>query len=210
MTARTACAAVVQYSAMHYIVGLGNPGTEYESTRHNAGRLVLSRFFEMHHFPELVASAKYAAQVTEGVVGDERVTVLYPETFMNKSGSSVAKAVTSTKKAERLIVVYDDIDLPLGSMKIAHGRGSGGHRGVESIIKALKTKEFTRLRIGVAQTTPGGKLRKPKGEDAVVEFLLGEFKKPERVVLDALAERIADALTAIITEGRAAAMNRYN
>jgi len=195
---------------MHYIVGLGNPGAEYEGTRHNAGRITLAAFLRAHAFPELSASAKYASLITEGIVEDERILVLYPETFMNKSGSAVAKVITSVKKAERLIVVYDDIDLPLGVVKIAFGRSSGGHRGVESIIKMLKTKDFMRVRIGVAQTTPSGKLKKPKGEDAVVDFLLGEFKKSEQPILISVSKRVTEILDAILKEGRTPAMNRFN
>lgn len=195
---------------MYYVVGLGNPGSEYEQTRHNAGRIVLSHFLRSHSFPELVGSKKYVSLSAEGVVIDEAVLVLLPETFMNKSGSAVVKAVTSKKKAERLVVVYDDIDVPLGSVKVSFGRGSGGHRGIDSIIKSLKTKDFIRVRVGITPMTPGGKLKKPKGEQKVLDFLMGDFKKAEQHDLQKVAVRVNDVLRTIIEKGYVAAMNEYN
>src|SRR5690606_18359209 len=125
---------------------------EYSKTRHNAGRM----------------AADFVAEKVSGV------KVLTPDTFMNHSGKFVAKHVKSQKAAEKLIVLYDDLDLPLGNIKISFNRSSGGHRGVESIIKALKTEAFVRIRIGVSPATPTGKLKKPKGEKEVEKFILGE------------------------------------
>ncbi len=195
---------------MYYIVGLGNPGTEYELTRHNAGRIVLEHFLRSHAFPDVVPSKKYASLVAHGVVIDEDVTVLFPETFMNKSGSAVGKIVTSAKKAAQTIVVYDDVDLPLGTVKVAFGRGSGGHKGIESIMRALKTRDFIRVRVGITPMTPMGKLRKPKGEEKMLDFLLGSFKKPELHELHRVGVRVNDILRTIIEKGYAAAMNEYN
>lgn len=173
---------------MYIVVGLGNPGEQYERTRHNAGRM----------------TADFAASKIGGI------KVVTPDTFMNESGKAVAKAVKSKKAAEKLIVIYDDLDLPLGSMKISYNRGSGGHRGVESIIKSLKTREFIRIRIGVAPTTPGGKLKKPKGDEAVNKFILGEFKKPEMEVLKKTFKKVSEAIQTIVDEGLEVAMNRFN
>jgi len=195
---------------MHYIVGLGNPGAEYEATRHNAGRMVLAHLFETHGFAEPVPSAKYASLIAEGEVAGASALVMFPETFMNKSGSAVAKAVTSVAKAKKLIVVYDEIDLPLGTLRVAYGRGAGGHRGLDSIIRALKTKDFVRVRVGVSPVTPAGKLKKPKGEGAVVDFLLGVFKPSERKLLDTVAARVTEVIETVLAEGHTVAMNRYN
>lgn len=195
---------------MHIIVGLGNPGQEYERTRHNAGFMAVTDYAEANHFPSFVESGKYNALIAKKTVGKEDVLCLLPQTFMNKSGSSLKSLVTSTKKAEKLIVVYDDIDLPLGTMKVSFGRGSGGHRGVESIIRAVKTKDFVRIRIGVTPTTPGGKLKKPKGGEAVQDFLLGDFKKDEYEVLKKVFSRATEALAVTIEEGRVRAMNTCN
>lgn len=195
---------------MHYLVALGNPGAEYADTRHNTGRILLAHVLASCGFPAPVASAKYASLTSEGELGHERVLALMPETYMNKSGSAIVKVVKNAKQAERLTLIYDDLDLPLGTFRIAFGRGSGGHRGVESVVRALKTKHFARLRVGVAPVTPSGKLRKPRGEVAVVDFLMRPFTKKEREVLDALTPKVTEALVAIVTEGVQAAMNRYN
>lgn len=195
---------------MHYIVGLGNPTAEHQGTRHNTGRLALSYFLTKERMPEPVASVKYASLVSEGNIDGERILVMYPETYMNKSGSAVAKAVKSAKVAQKLIVVYDELDLPLGAFKISYGRGSGGHRGLKSIIKALKTKDFVRIRVGITPTTPTGKLKKPRGEQKIIDFLLSDFKKPEQEILQKVSKRVSEAIETIITDGLARAMNEHN
>src|SRR3989344_192452 len=114
---------------MYIVVGLGNPSAKYAKTRHNTGRMA-------------------ADNVRDKVSG---IKVFVPDTFMNKTGSAVAKVVKSKRAAEKLIVIYDDLDLPLGTMRISYNRGSGGHKGLESIIRALKTREFIRIRIGIGK-----------------------------------------------------------
>ena len=173
---------------MYIVVGLGNPGEEYAHTRHNTGRMV-------------------ADLVSEKVEG---VKVFVPDTFMNKTGGAVAKVVKSKKAAEKLIVIYDDLDLPLGRMKITYNRSSGGHRGVESIIKALKTEAFIRIRIGISPATPSGKLKKPLGEKAVEKHILTEFKKPEMEVLKKVFKSAVSAIEMIKDEGLAPAMTDFN
>jgi len=195
---------------MYVIVGLGNPGEEYEKTRHNTGRIVLGRFLETFSFPEMKANKKYFGLTTSGKIKKELVTVLFPETFMNKSGSSVASIVTSKKKAESLVVVHDDLDLPLGKIKISYNRGTGGHRGVHSIVRALKTEAFVRIRVGISPVTAGGKIRKPLGEKEVDKHILSKFKPAEEVELKKVSKKIAEALESIILEGRELAMNRFN
>ncbi len=192
------------------IAGLGNPGEEYKNTRHNAGRIVLEHLRKSRDFSDWKEERKWKALISAGKIGKSKVVLLEPDNFMNNSGKSIAPIVTSTKKAEKLVVVYDDIDLPLGVIKISYNRGSGGHRGVESIIKSVKTKAFVRLRVGVAQTTPTGKIKKPRGEQKVLDFLMGEFKPKELDVLKKVSKNIADALETIILEGKEKAMNMYN
>ncbi len=196
--------------SMYYIVGLGNPDEEHASTRHNTGRIVLLLFLKKQRLPALVESKKYVSLITEGEISGAKVLVMWPETYMNKSGSAVAKAVKSAKAAKKLIVVYDDIDLPLGTVRISYGRGSGGHRGIESIIKVLKTKDFVRIRVGITPMTPTGKPKKPKGEKKILEFLLGDFKKPEREVLDKVSKRVNEVLEIIFADGLEKAMNQFN
>lgn len=194
---------------MYYIVGLGNPGEEYEYTRHNAGRIAVQAFIKKHGLPEVVPSKKYTALVSAGEIDGEKVTVHMPETFMNKSGASLKDTITSEKKAEKLIVVHDDLDMPLGKIKIVFNRGSGGNKGVESINRAIKTESYTRIKIGICPTTPTGKIKKPSGEK-VLDFIVGEFKKPELDELKRISKDVADAITMIVTEGRAKAMETYN
>jgi PTH1 family peptidyl-tRNA hydrolase len=174
---------------MHIVVGLGNPSSEYEGTRHNTGRMA-------------------AALVGEKVEG---VKVLVPDTFMNKTGPFVAKHVKTKKAAEKLIVIYDDLDLPLGTMKVSYNRGSGGHNGLESVIKALKTREFIRIRVGIAPTTPSGKLKpRPSGGKELEEYILGEWKPKEMDVLKKVFKSVVTAVETIKEEGVQVAMTEFN
>ena len=192
------------------IVGLGNPGEEYEGTRHNVGRMVLDLFAKKHDLGEWKDDKKANARVSRGVADGTIVTLVEPDTYMNKSGSAVTKFVKSIKAAERMIVVYDDLDLPLGKVRISFDRGSGGHKGIESIMTALKTKAFVRVRVGVAPTTAAGKIKKPKGEEEVIDFILAKFKPSELAELKDATKRAADAVLSIITNGRENAMGEYN
>lgn len=194
----------------YIIVGLGNPGEEYKDTRHNAGRMVLEVFRKKNDFPEFTLDKSLKALVSKGTFGKDKVILLAPDNFMNVSGKSVAPLIKNAKDAERTIVVYDDLDLPIGSMKISFNRSSGGHRGVESIIKALKTPAFARLRIGICPITPTGKPKKPKGEDAIMDFIVGPFKKPEMEVMKKTTKKGAEALALILSEGREKATGQVN
>ncbi len=191
-------------------VGLGNPGEEYESTRHNAGRMALDFFADEQKFDEWREDKKSKAHVARGTVGKTSVTLVAPDTFMNKSGSAVLKYVKSAKAAERMVVLYDDLDLPFGTIKLSFNRGSGGHKGVESIMRAVKTKKFTRVRIGVSPKTAGGAIHKPHGEQEVVKFILAKFKANELIELKKVFQQISKALAIIATEGPERAMNQFN
>ena len=194
----------------YLIVGLGNPGEEYVNTRHNAGRMVVEAFRKKNDFPEWTADKTLKARVSKGVWGKDKVVLVQPDNFMNVSGKSVAPLVKNAKDAERTIVVYDDLDLPLGGMKISFNRSSGGHRGVESIIKALKTRAFARLRIGICPTTPSGKLRKPKVEKELLDFIVGPFKKAELEEMKEVTKKGREALALILEEGREIATGKAN
>lgn len=195
---------------MYIIAGLGNPGVEYEHTRHNTGRIVLSKFLKDHCDSEMEIAKKYKALIATGSVDSEKVTVVFPETFMNKSGISIAPFITSAKKAENLIVVYDDLDLGLGTIRISYNRGSGGHRGLESIIKNVKTEAFIRIRVGICPTTPSGKLKKPHGEKDVEKCILGEFSKKEDEVLKKITKEVSSIIETIIRDGKDVAMTNFN
>ena len=122
------------------IVGLGNPRSEYEGTRHNTGATLVEHFHDTHSFPEWKTNKKINALISSGEVGKKKVDLILLQTFMNKSGSALKTFITNKKKAEHLIVIYDDLDLPIGTFKIAFSRGSGGHKVVESIVRGIKTK----------------------------------------------------------------------
>lgn len=202
---------VLGYGGMAWvIVGLGNPGEEYGSTRHNTGRMAVEFFAKKHDAREFREDKKTKAHVSSGMIGKTAVALVLPDTYMNKSGSAVVKYVKSAKAAERLVVVYDDLDLPLGAMKLSYDRGSGGHKGLESIMRAVKTKKFTRVRVGVSPSVPSGKLKKPQGEKAVVDFILTKFKAAETEELKKIFKRISSALEMIVSDGREIAMNEFN
>lgn len=194
---------------MFVFVGLGNPGDEYARSRHNTGRMILEGIAKQNDI-SISSIGKYTAHVGKGKIEGEQTLFLLPDTYMNKSGSSVKTAVLTPKQAESMVVVYDDLDLPWGALRIAFGRGSGGHNGVESIIKSLKTKDFIRVRVGVAPTTLSGNIRKPKGDDAVVKFLMSDFGKKEMEDYRAIEKKVAEALECIVSAGYQVAMNKYN
>lgn len=203
----------------YVIVGLGNPGEEYADTRHNAGRMVLEVFRTMHDLPEWANDQKLKALVSKGKVDKSSVLLVEPETYMNKSAASVAavspallgRKITKGKKFyEQLVVVHDDMDLPIGTVRISWNRGAGGHNGLKSIMKALGSEAFARVRVGISKSTASGKLKKPVGEDAVLDFIVGKFSKTEQDEFKKIAKRAAEALTAIVAEGRERAMNTFN
>ncbi len=192
------------------IAGLGNPGEEYTHTRHNAGRMALQYVCDEKTLGEWKLDKKSNALIARGMIGKSASVLVLPETFMNKSGSAIVKYVKSVKAAEKLIVVYDDLDLPLGKMKMSFDRGSGGHKGIESITRAVKTKKFWRIRVGVSPATASGKLRKPSGEKDVLDFILGKFKTSELPILKSLFKRISNILDTVTSEGAMKAMNEFN
>jgi len=208
----------------YIIVGLGNPGEEYEATRHNAGRMAVTAWVEKYQaeedlsdwkFDKLLNAQKSSGEVSLGLPSVkkkrvvEKVLALLPETFMNNSGKALRDKIKGPKMAEKLVVVHDDLDLPLGSMKIVFNRGSGGHKGLESIIKALKTQAFVRVRLGVCPTTSTGKLKKPVGEK-LIDFIVGEFKPDELKVFKKVTKQAVEALDLIVGEGREKAMGEVN
>jgi PTH1 family peptidyl-tRNA hydrolase len=183
------------------VVGLGNPGDEYIETRHNMGRMVLDVFAKAHKLKDWQADKKLKSLVTDAKVGKNKALLLKPETFMNKSGEAVKSLITSKKKAETLVVIHDDLDLPLGKIKISFNKSSGGHRGVESIIKTVKTEGFIRMRLGISGETAGGKIKKPQGEEKVIDSILGEFKKSELDDLKKVIKKSVTGLELIISDG---------
>jgi PTH1 family peptidyl-tRNA hydrolase len=191
---------------MKIIVGLGNPGKKFEKTRHNLGFMVLDRFARKNKFPKFKVRREFLAEISEKKIGKEKIILAKPQTFMNSSGNSV-KLLTRTFNLEpkNLFVIHDDLDIPFGKIKISFGRGSAGHKGVQSIIDELKTKNFFRFRIGI----------KPKQNyitlySSIENFVLGKFDKNERKILKEIIEIACRAIEMAIREGVERAMSEFN
>ena len=183
---------------MKLVVGLGNPGRQYEVTRHNVGFVVLDRLAAK------IAQGKrkkdFQGEVIEGLIGQERALLLWPQTFMNLSGGSVLAARDFYKLAnDDLLIVCDDFNLPLGKLRIRGSGSSGGQRGLENILNRLGTQDLARLRIGVG--SPGG--------DAV-NFVLSKFRKEEVPDIEIAIEHAVDAVACWAAQGTQQCMNRYN
>ena len=186
---------------MKLIVGLGNPGVEYQFTPHNLGFLVIDRI--ANEYGVEVRNRQCRALTARAVIGSETVLLAKPETFMNLSGISVRELVSKHEVSveEDLIVIQDELDFPLGTLRIHRRRSSAGHNGIESIINALGTQDFLRIRMGVA---PEHKI-----EDGM-SYLLAPFRKAQLKAVDEMLDVAAEAVKAILTDGAAAAMNRFN
>lgn len=186
---------------MKLIVGLGNPGIQYQFTPHNMGFLAIDRIAEQCGVE--VRNRQCRALTARAVIGTESVLLAKPETFMNLSGIAVRELVEEHQASPEadLIVLYDELDLPLGTLRVRERGSSAGHNGIQSVIGALNTQEILRVRLGVApeRTVTDG-----------IQYVLTPFRKPQLKIVDEVLDQAAAAVTAILTEGAAAAMNRYN
>lgn len=192
------------------IVGLGNPGKEYETTRHNAGRNAVMLFAKQESFDEFIFNKTANALVTKGAIGDENATLVLPETMMNRSGKAVASFIKSPKAAKNLLVIHDDLDLPLGTIRMVFGRGSGGHKGVESVMRAIKTNDFARVRIGVSAIGKKNQAKKVSGEDKVIKYVIGKWKPSEEATVKKVFEKAAESIRLFATEGISSATQFAN
>ncbi len=203
---------------MPYIIaGLGNPGEEYNLTRHNTGRIVLDQVQKHFEMDDFKFDKKSNALITKGKIGKDSVTLVEPETFMNNSGKSLIYFIKPSlvkgapnKAAEKLIVIYDDFNLPLGKIRISFNRSSGGHNGVESIIKHLKTEAFLRIRIGAAPENKAGNAKVPHGEEKIEKFILGKFKEDELKELKKVGKKAIEGIELLVNEGKEKAMSVVN
>lgn len=203
------------------IIGLGNPGAEYEGTRHNSGREAVMKFAAKMKFADFELDKKRKALVTEGKIGKNKATLVLPETFMNKSGDAAGKFVKGPKKMKNslgktikafpdLIVVHDDLDIPLGKAKMSWDKSAGGHKGVDSVIKAVGTQAFFRVRIGVTPANAKGKMKKLDHETIVENFIVAEFKDKEADELKAVVKKVVDCLELAVLDSADRAMSEYN
>jgi peptidyl-tRNA hydrolase, PTH1 family len=190
------------------IVGLGNPGIEYQFTPHNAGFLALDRIAEHCHVT--IANRRGKALTAKATLAGHEVLLAKPETFMNLSGLSVAAVVRELEipiPSHDVIVIYDELAIPLGTLRIRERGSSGGHNGVKSIAGALGTEEWLRIRIGVGKPPlADGREVKAGGTD----YLLSPMRKQELAVLDEVLDRVTNAVEVILTKGVAQAMNEFN
>ena len=185
---------------MYLIAGLGNPTREYEKTRHNVGFSVIDVLADKYNID--VSDRKHKALCGKGVIEGEKVLLLKPQTFMNLSGESIREAVDYYKiDPEDIIVIYDDISLDVGQIRIRKKGSAGGHNGLKNIIKMLGHDTFTRVRMGVGE--------KPKNYD-LADYVLGHFPVEERKVMDDATKTAAEAIRMILTESADAAMNHFN
>jgi peptidyl-tRNA hydrolase, PTH1 family len=183
------------------IVGLGNPGIEYQFTPHNLGFLAIDRIAQQCDVE--VRNRQCRALTARAQIGSETVLLAKPETFMNLSGLAVRELVEKNELAPEadLVVIQDELDFPLGTLRIHRNRSSAGHNGIESVIGALGTQDFLRIRIGAA---PERKI-----SDGM-SYLLSPLRKAELEIVDKMLDAAAEAVKVILTEGPDAAMNRFN
>lgn len=186
---------------MYVIVGLGNLGRQYDNTRHNIGFTVIDTLAQQEHID--VLEKKHRAIIGKGLIAGQKCILAKPTTFMNLSGESIRELTDYYKVDEttELIVISDDISLAVGKLRIRKKGSAGGHNGLKNIIANLGHEQFIRVRLGVGE--------KPKGWD-LADYVLGRFSAPERELLAETAEKAADAIRMIITDGADAAMNAFN
>ena len=183
---------------MFLIVGLGNPGSEYEKTRHNVGFMAIEKLAHTYGFASF--KAKFDGLIAEGKIGSEKVYILKPQTYMNLSGNSVVKAANFYKiLPQNIIVIHDDMDLSVGKVKAKIGGGSGGHNGLKSI-DAVITSNYNRIRIGVGHPILGG--------EAVVNHVLSRFSKADAEIIEQKISLICDTIDILIKNGIAAFCNK--
>ncbi len=183
------------------IVGLGNPGDEYKNTRHNIGRETVELFWKQQNLPDFRFKKKWNAEISEDKIGKNKVVAALPNTFMNKSGAATAPISKFFKvKPDHIVLVHDDADIALGASKLSFDKRSAGHKGVESVIRALKTTAFWRFRIGIAG----------KRDIPAEKLVLKKFTPDEQKTVKKIIKRTLDALEQTVVEGPERAMNGYN
>ncbi len=184
---------------MYIIIGLGNPGKKYENTRHNMGFIAIDRLAEKHNIQ--VDKIKFKALVGDGRIAGQKVLLVKPQTYMNLSGESVREVANYYKvNTNDIIVIYDDLDLPLGHIRIRKSGSAGTHNGMKSVVYQLRSDQFPRIRIGI-----GG-----NGDEDIINYVIGGFKKEEVKILEDTVDNVVSAIECAISESLDIAMNRYN
>ena len=192
---------------MFLVAGLGNPGKKYENTRHNIGFTAVDKISANFEFALFILEKTFNSEISKGIIAGEKIILAKPQTFMNLSGRSISKISKFYKiNYQDVIIIHDDIDLPLGKIKIVENRGAGGHKGVESIIKEIGTKKFIRFRIGIK---PNEKL-KIKSVKQLEKFVLKSFIKEEKKIVEQAIKKISEAVEFLLKNGLEKTQNRYN
>lgn len=183
------------------VAGLGNPGDQYEHTRHNAGFQVIDALSQRGGFP--VRRLKFHALTQTALIGGQGALVMKPLTYMNLSGQAVGEAARFYKlPPHQVLIISDDVDLPLGKLRIRKGGSAGGHNGLKSVIQHLGTDQFPRLKVGVG--------RKPHPDYDMADWVLGQFQGADRTAMDQAADQAAQAVECLLAQGIDRAMNRFN
>ena len=185
---------------MKIIVGLGNPGNEYDKTRHNVGFMLIDALADNLNIT--LWKDKFNAQIAEGRIGTEKILLVKPQTYMNNSGEAVGPLMRWYKlEPEDIIVAHDDMDIPAGTVRIRKKGSSGGHNGIKSLIAHLGSENFARIRLGIGRPLPGW---------SVVKHVLAPFPAEDRIEVDKAIDYLIPAVKCIITDGLDIAMNKYN
>ena len=193
---------------MKLIVGLGNPGRGYAHNRHNIGFLCLSHFARTQGIR--FDKKKGKARIGTGEAAGNEVVLAKPQTYMNHSGQSVNLLVNRFDiNPDDLLVIHDDLDLTLGKIRISHGSGSGGHKGVNSIIYSLESQDFIRIRVGIGRPMPPSDSASIS-EDGIIAYVLSDFTAEEKKIVNQVIPRMSEAIYCLLSEGLAVAMNKYN
>ena len=191
---------------MNLIVGLGNPGRGYTNNRHNIGFMCLNYFAKTQGIRLDKKQGK--ARTGAGEVAGDKAILARPQTYMNLSGESVSRLVKKFNiNLNDLVVIHDDLDLPLGKIRIRHGGGSGGHKGIDSIISLLDSQDFSRLRIGIGRPTSGPA---QISEADIISYVLSDFSPEEKQILAQVIPQVSEAILCLLTEGLSSAMNKHN
>ncbi len=193
---------------MKLIIGLGNPGRIYAKNRHNVGFMCLNYFAKKHGIR--LDKKQGLARTGSGQLAGSKVVLARPQTHMNQSGQSVGRLVKKFNiDPGDLMVIHDDLDLPLGKLRIRRGGSSGGHKGVDSIIAELGSRDFTRIRIGIGRPDVDSS-HDQTAEDAVIAHVLSDFTREEKQAIARVIPTVSEAIHCLLTEGLTAAMNEYN
>ena len=189
---------------MHLVVGLGNPGVQYSRTRHNVGWFVIDELARRHSID--LSRKNCDARIGTGILAEQRVLLAKPQTFMNLSGRAVAPLLRYHNiEVNRLLVICDDLNLPLGKLRVRSSGSDGGHNGLKSVAQMIATKDYARLRFGVGEPE-----RTERAERGTADYVLRPFTADEWPVVDSTVARAADCVETFVRDGVMAAMNQFN